>query len=398
MTIATALIQSAATIPSLASRPFLGAFGISLLARFGAGLVTAPAWFIADATLSILAILAVVEIAARKDSDIQAWLDEFDALLKSVVSLIVTYSMVDAESAVLLSGIAGNPGSTTILSVGWSAVTSVGTWAISGIRNRFFLTFTELDEDDDSGLQTMMSWIEDIMATGGIVLAILFPVLALALFGITLLILIWIQKSVERRAEKSKIPCPQCNTPLYPMAVACPKCQHPNSQLFQIGFFGQPTQVPVQNKTAHQLHLLTHKRCPICATHLKEKAIRQTCPTCGTETFSTATAVDTYLTSLQPPLIRTMLICFALGFIPLIGLVPGIIYYRLSLISSVRHYIPRRVGCLVRWGIRLLNFFLILLQPIPILGAFTLPLMCYSNYYIYRKVIHQESKRTFHLA
>lgn len=72
---------------------------------------------------------------------------------------------------------------------------------------------------------------------------------------------------------------------------------------------------------------------------------------------------------------------------------PGIIYYRLSLIASVRRYLPRHVGCLTRWGVRLLNLSLITLQPIPGLGALTLPAMCISNFYIYQAVLLGEAKK-----
>lgn len=73
----------------------------------------------------------------------------------------------------------------------------------------------------------------------------------------------------------------------------------------------------------------------------------------------------------------------------------GVIYYRLSLTSSLRRYLSRSTGFLNRWVVRFLNLFLLCLQPIPIFGAVTLPLMCLTNYAVNQSALRRQSSRAF---
>ena len=43
---------------------------------------------------------------------------------------------------------------------------------------------------------------------------------------------------------------------------------------------------------------------------------------------------------LNKQLPKTLLICFLIGLIPLVGVVPDVVYYRLSLIASLKAYVP----------------------------------------------------------
>ena len=90
---------------------------------------------------------------------------------------------------------------------------------------------------------------------------------------------------------------------------------------------------------------------------------------------------------------RTLLISAAFGVIPVIGLIPGVIYYRLSLIASLRYYVPRSASMLSRWFARIVTFLMICLQPVPGVGAVTLPLMCLVNYWVYSATLRRQSGR-----
>ena len=90
---------------------------------------------------------------------------------------------------------------------------------------------------------------------------------------------------------------------------------------------------------------------------------------------------------------RTLITCLGLSFIPVLGLIPGIIYYKVNLLSSLRCYIPRATGCLTRWVTRLFTLLLICLQPVPILGMFTLPLMALTSYLLYRSALRREGSK-----
>jgi hypothetical protein len=126
---------------------------------------------------------------------------------------------------------------------------------------------------------------------------------------------------------------------------------------------------------------------------LKQRAVRQACPTCHTVTFASMAEFHAYLRALQARLPQTLLICLGLSAIPVIGVIPGVVYYRLTLVSGLRGYVPPLRGCLARVMIRVVNWGLILLQPIPVLGALIVPLMCVSSYWIYRSSLNGRAEK-----
>ena len=62
-------------------------------------------------------------------------------------------------------------------------------------------------------------------------------------------------------------------------------------------------------------------------------------------------------------------------------------------VTQFRGYIPPVSGCLARVWVRLVHWGLILLQPIPILGALMLPLMCWSTYAVYRRALVSSARK-----
>ena len=81
--------------------------------------------------------------------------------------------------------------------------------------------------------------------------------------------------------------------------------------------------------------------------------------------------------------------------IPLLGVIPGVIYYRLSIITGLRGYTPPLRGCLLRIFVRIVDWMLILLQPIPILGALIIPTMCLMSFWIYRASLRGRAESDF---
>ena len=397
MMTATSLLQSTAYIPALATRPFLAALMVAILARWGPAFQSGgiwlqpapatPGWFVHDTTLIVLGILALSEIIARKNQDLRAILDEVDPFLKGGVALIVTFVVVDEESGALLGSMVGGVDQYTVVNMGWSLVMGAVTWGVAQVRTGFYRLLGELDDGDDLGLQQALMWLEDAGVPFIVVLGSFLPLIALGVFGLSILSVWLVELYFERRETLSKIPCSHCEQVIHPSALICHHCGQDNAAPRQVGTFGQAGRKIIADHDQQELHLLVRKRCPVCATRLKEQMVQQRCPTCETVTFRDDAAVEDYLRALRPSLAKTLGVCFALSFIPVIGLAPGIIYYRLSLIASLRRYVPRTSGCLTRWGVRLLNLLLIALQPIPILGAFMLPILCLTNYVIYRQVL-----------
>ena len=78
-----------------------------------------------------------------------------------------------------------------------------------------------------------------------------------------------------------------------------------------------------------------------------------------------------------------LFVSFLFSLVPVVGLIPGVIYYRLALVAPFRRYIPRGRTLLLRWGIKLFFLILILIQWMPIIGWGVVPLMALINYKVY---------------
>ena len=77
-------------------------------------------------------------------------------------------------------------------------------------------------------------------------------------------------------------------------------------------------------------------------------------------------------------------VSFGLSLIPVIGLIPGVIYYRMALVAPFRRYLPLGRRFLLKWVIRIIVFLLIATQWIPLIGGAAIPLMAFVNHGFYR--------------
>jgi len=204
-------------------------------------------------------------------------------------------------------------------------------------------------------------------------------VLAISLGLVTLL-----RKYFEYREERAKVPCSNCETPIYPVAMACPKCHTPNSDPRDIGLLGSAKKYPAPNLAEHPYRLAEKRRCPVCATRLKDRNPRQTCPECGHELFGEASFREKYISRITSRLPSVLVICIGWSLIPILGLIPGIICYKLMLVAPFRRYIPLGKRVLLKWGIRILFFVLIAVQWVPGAGGIVVPLMAFVSYTAYR--------------
>jgi hypothetical protein len=67
-----------------------------------------------------------------------------------------------------------------------------------------------------------------------------------------------------------------------------------------------------------------------------------------------------------------------------LGVIPGVIYYRLTIVAPFRRYIPAGRGFVLRWGIRLAVVVLVAFQWVPVAGGLAVPLMTLISYAAYR--------------
>jgi len=391
-----AFLYTLSSVPIFASRPFLAAFVTALLARFGTelpwigdhaiivALSASPEWFRSTTCLCVLGFWALLEALAAKSPEIQQVLEQVEGYVKAAVAMLVALALIDADTARTLGAIqkAG-----LSLESAWALVVGAATWLAAGARRKVVELVTDADEGDDLGLQTLLAWAESAWAILGLVFIVLFPIAALVLAALTLFGLWWIRRRAERREEQSKLPCAGCGTPLFAHANRCHVCARELDAPRAVGVFGQPKTEPARGGARHASDLVARKRCPVCAARLPRRAVQQACGTCARVTFANTAELERYLAALAERLPRTLLVSLALGAIPLLGVIPAVVYYRLNLITGLRGYVPPLRGWAAKWGVRLIHVAVIALQPIPVLGALVLPAMCWSTYAIYRRTL-----------
>lgn len=390
----SAVLYTLSSVPIFASRPFLAAFVTALLARYGTelpwigdhaivvALGASPAWFQSTTCLVILGFWALLEGASSRSPEIRQVLESIDGPLKAAVSMLVALAVIDADTAKTLGAIqrAG-----VSLASGWALVVGAATWGAAGLRRGAVELVAEADEANALGLQSLLAWAESSWAVLGLLFLVIFPLAALLVSALTMLAIAVVRRRALAREERAKVPCARCGTPLRPHASACHACRLELAAPRAVGVFGQPKADPAPDRERHAFELVARKRCPLCAGRLPKAVVQQACPTCGTLTFATPAQFERYLDVLAARLPRTLLVTLGLGAIPILGLVPGVICYRLNLVAGLRGYLPPLRGCTTRGVVKGLHVAVLFLQPIPLVGALILPLLAWGTYAIYRR-------------
>jgi uncharacterized membrane protein len=230
------LIQGLGSIGIFSSRAFLPAFATALLLRFGpqvpwlahAGLIPqvrdVPTWFTSDAALVILGLLAILELVAERFPEAQAVLDEVHVYLKTGMAVLTYLGVLNATDRAAARGVIHQAGVIDYLPV---LAIGAGVYLAAQARGAVLGPLAEADEDDDLGLQGLIRWVEDLWAGLGPVALIIFPLLTVAAFGIAALILVVIERRLESRGERAKVPCVNCGQPIHASAPSCPHCHAP---------------------------------------------------------------------------------------------------------------------------------------------------------------------------
>lgn len=396
------ILYSLATVPLFASRPFLAAFLTALLARFGThipwigdkevivALSHSPEWFRSGWCLFALGALATGEVLSAKHAEVRAILQEADAWLKSAVALLVALALIDKSDADTIRHIQHQGLGLHSL---WSVIVAALVWCAAKLRQGALAIVHEIDDHDDIGLQTALSWAENSWVVLGVFFFVIAPLLALVL-ALLAAAGLWLAQRWARRAEERKrIPCTKCATPVHPHALRCPNCGHELESPRAVGVFGQPKNEPAGDRARQRFLLIARKRCPVCATRLVKRALQQACPACKAVTFAGWREFEEYRYEIDARLWPTLLVCLCFSAIPVVGVIPGVIYYRLNLVTGFRGYIPPVSGCFARIWVRFVHWGLILLQPVPLFGALMLPLMCWSTYAVYRRALNGSARK-----
>ncbi|MEO0515125.1 MAG: hypothetical protein AAF086_07510 [Planctomycetota bacterium] len=409
------LIQALGAMGLFASRAFVPAFAAALILRFGPnmglsdfGMLSAlgiekggvPTWFTSDLSLIVLGILAGLEIAATKNPDARAILNELDKYAKPLMAALTVMGVASAGDTAfatgLISSIEATGGLTLavvpVLAIGltWSsipaAISAAGTFVIASTRSFVMGLFIDADEDDDIGLQKLISWGEDLWAMFGLFFFILFPFIMLALIGLATGFVFLVKWWVHRKEEQSRVPCVSCGELMYRCAMKCGRCKTPNDNICDVGFLGQSDTNDPADVATQPYQLAEAKRCPTCATKLEERRPRQACEVCGDDPFADPAFAQAYVDRVSARLPLILLACAGLGLIWIVGVIPAVILYRMTLVAPFRRYIPRGRNFAMKWGLRLVFFILLALQIFPAVGAVTVPIMALLSFLAYRQM------------
>jgi hypothetical protein len=391
------ILYSLGSIPMFASRPFLAALMTSAFMRWAEHIPfvdpevaralsdNAPQWFTSNTALAVMTVMAALEIYAAKSPDVRAFLEQIDGFVKSGVAVLVSMALLDKESAAIMKMMDHQDlfGLHTL----WSLAVGGAVYLVSALRRAVLEWIFDIDDNDDLGVQTLLMRVETAWTAGGLFFILLFPAVAIVLSAATALGLWYLQRRAEWKEDQMRVPCASCAVRIHPSALICHACNKDVAAPRRIGVFGQPKEQAIEDRLEHRFLLVGRKRCPVCAMRLKQRAVQQDCPTCGRKTFASTAEFEQYLSALDARLPRTLGICLLLGAIPIVGVIPGVAYYRLTLVAGLRGYIPPLRGCISRWLVRVVNWVLIGFQVIPIAGALVLPVMCMTNYWVYRRAL-----------
>ena len=385
-------LQGLGSIGIFASRAFLPAFVTALLLRFGphapwlahAGLLPhirdVPTWFTSDTALVILGILAALEIVAERFPEAQGFVDEVHDSLKTGMAVLTYLGVLNATEKAAAQQVINQAGVLDYLPV---LVVGAGVYLGTQVRGAVLGPLTEADQDDDLGLQGLIRWVEDLWTGLGPVALIVLPLLTVAAFGLAILILVVIERRLESRGERAKVPCVNCGQPIHASAPCCPHCHVPLKEPREVGLLGQPTDRPADPRSL-PYRLVAVKRCPVCATRLDRRAVKQTCGACSHRLMDDPRVARDYIATIDRRVPWVFVVCFLLGLIPVLGVIPGVVYYRLSIVAPYRRYIPPGRGFLLRWVVRLAVVVLVAFQWVPVAGGLAVPAMALINYLAYR--------------
>lgn len=405
------LFATLSATPAFAGRAFLTLFIIAAFGRFGtdlpiltdgvvASLEALPSWLTGDTSLIILGILAALEIAADKIPEAREALSFVDEYIKPTLSALITLQFLTPEFSETLSPVLGLSElgvAATFFPIAIVIALVAGgiTWSIATTRNRILQPISDIDSGGETALATTISWLTDIGSLLFVVIAIIAPILGFALLVIVLALVALIRLALAKREKSREVTCPSCRAKHSVAAIQCPECHVPHNAL-QLGLLGLTvSKNHVVNTQSHQFDLLKWRRCPCCAEKLPKRELRQTCPRCKTVTFATAEDAKAYLNNLETLFSKAILLIALVGLIPVIGLVFGVIYGRIKVISGARIYLGRFTNWVSRLAVMLISFILLWFQAVPLFGALAVAAMTTVSFSYFRSRFRKEIERSF---
>lgn len=374
------------------SRAFIPAFFTAVFLRYGhlfpwlgdqeflQTTGSEPTWFTNNWTILALGTLSIIEVGATKIPEAQELLDSIHKYAKTGLGALAAMGVLGAKDVGFIEQTISQA---SVLDSVIAAIFAGAVFFFNTLRSGFMELLMMADPDDDMGIRNLISWFEDLWSSFGVFLLIIYPFLIIGILGILLAVFVLARKYAEYKEDKSRIPCPSCNELMYACATACPKCHAAVASPKDVGFFGQTVDRPGQPGKEHEFRLVSKRRCSSCAARIKERRLPQNCPECGHAILGDPADQEAYLAKVRNRLPKVLGITFLMSLVPVLGIIPGVIYYRISLVAPLRTYIPAGTGFLLKWGVRLIFLVLISLQLVPGLGGFMVPIMALISYFLY---------------
>lgn len=388
-------------------------FSSALIARFGvewqfladeAGvhmLAGLPDWILSDTFIMMLGIFSIIEHIFQRTPELQQTLELGESQLKGVFAFFLCFFLVqgnlqDIETHIQEVGVSTDFAGFLSVEYAWSFLIGGATWFVAMTRRAVYEALIAIDPNDDIQLQRSMIWFENGLGIVGPMLIVLFPLFGLVTALIAVATLAGLKRYFQSMEAKQKKPCPNCQQDNHLSANQCGGCHSPLERPYAVGLFGQAKEELALPADQHRLALLQSKRCPSCAEQHKGVGVQIQCERCDTLFFPSESDGQIYLKKIEAKLPKTLFVSTLLSLIPVIGIIPGIIFYRLYLIRGLRVYLPRLNSFGTRWLVRLLCLALLMMQTIPLVGALAIPLMALINYVVYSRALKRQFR--LHLA
>jgi RNA polymerase subunit RPABC4/transcription elongation factor Spt4 len=338
-----------------------------------------PTWFTSDISLIVLVVLSAVEILGQKNPEARQVIHEFDIYLKPALAALTSLGVISSGDASFVGHTVHEAGFSQAI---FPLISALLTYRLAVVRKSVVLAV--FDHLDGTGLDKLISWLEEAWTVFGVFLLIIFPLLMLLIIGVATGVLFAIRKRLEIAEDRRRIACPHCQTLMYPCAVACPKCHQANATPSDVGWLGQSKPYPTADPANHAYRLVEKRRCPSCASRFPARRPFDPCQTCSGSSSADAKFAARYADFISRRVPLVLMVCFLMSLVPILGLIVASVYYRMEIVLPFSQYLPLGKRFMLRWGIRLLFLILILFQIIPLLGGLIAPLMAYISYIAYR--------------
>ena len=397
-------------IPLFVGRAALPIFATACFARWGNGidvswlgffedftgiglLSSIPAWAIGDEVLLILGLFAAIEFLVRHIPETRFLVDgASDTMIKAMAAGCCSYLLVGGGIDGLLD-IWVQTGDITNFEWGlglqytWSFGVGIAVFVLASARRIFWELLEDVDPDGDLGITSLLLWAEDGIGFVGVFFVFIMPGLTAlaAVVGVTAAwILLTSLKAVERAGHAA---CGSCAVRGPACGPHCGSCGVTRSEVRGVGVLGRVTGQAATPGPQHQVALIAGHRCPHCGQRLGRTSEEPRCAACERPVFGSDSDRATYVESLSSRLPSTLLVCLLCSAVPVVGLIPGFLYYRLTLLAGLRAYMPPQSRFFRRWMLRLLKIGLIMLQWVPLVGALTLPVICMVDFHFARRAV-----------